>query len=109
MAPDGALRRKDDVWSRPVGDRAVLYSWDAGKAIVLNTTGAVLWEALKTPRTAAELGDILVDRFPGLPVERARADAGAYLERLFEENLLRSEPRAPSVEVGKTIDLDIGG
>jgi len=109
MAQDAVLRRKEDVWSRAVGDRAVLYSWDAGKAIVLNPTGAVLWEALQSPRTASELGDILVDRFPGLPVERARADVAAYVERLFGENLLRSEPRAPSVEVGKTIDLNASG
>lgn len=83
--------RKEGVWSRPVGDRAVVYSWEEGRALVLNPTGAALWEALETPRTEAELCDLLVARCPGLPSERARADVSTYLQRLMAENLLRSE------------------
>ncbi|MGH7566709.1 MAG: PqqD family protein [Gemmatimonadota bacterium] len=83
------FRRMDGVWSRPLDDRAVLYSWDEGKAIVLNPTGAVLWDALKSPRTASELGDLLVDRFPGLPAERVRADVAAFLDRLLRESVLQ--------------------
>ena len=82
------LRRADGVWSRAVQDRAVLYSWDDGKAIVLNPTGSVLWEALESPRSASELADELVRRFPGLPVERARKDVEAFLERLRGESVV---------------------
>lgn len=77
-----------------MGDRAVLYFWDEGKAIVLNPTGAVLWDALESPRTEPALCEILADRFPGLPAERARQDVAAFLARLVEENALR--PVAPS-------------
>lgn len=80
------------MWSSPVGDRAVLYSWEDGKAIVLNPTGAALWDALESPRAASELADILMERFPGLSPERARADAEAYVVRLVRENVLRAGP-----------------
>lgn len=86
------LRRVEGVWSRAVQDRAVLYSWDDGKAIVLNPTGAVLWEALESPRTPADLEDILTRRFPGLSADRARADVGAFLERLFAESVIQTAP-----------------
>lgn len=70
----------------------MLYHWDDGKAIVLNPTGAVLWEALEAPRTAAELAEILVGRFPGLSPDRARADVTAFLERLLSESVLQPAP-----------------
>ena len=87
-SPVERLRRADGVWSRAVQDRAVLYSWDDGKAIVLNPTGSVLWEALESPRTAAELAEALVHRFPELPSERARADVDAFLARLRDESVV---------------------
>ena len=85
------LRRAGGVWSRAVQDRAVLYSWDDGKAIVLNPTGSVLWEALESPRTVDELTEILVARFPDLPAERARADVEAFLARLSDESVVLSD------------------
>ena len=84
------------MWSRSAGDRAILYSWDEGKSIVLNPTGAVLWESLESPRTASELVDVLVGRFPGLQTEHARVDVARFVERLVGEGVLRSDPRASS-------------
>jgi hypothetical protein len=86
---DTPLRRTDGVWSSPVHDRAVLYSWDEGKAIVLNPTGAALWEALESPRTLAELATLLIERFPTLSAERARADVTAFVDRLLGESVLQ--------------------
>jgi hypothetical protein len=89
---DGPLRRTDGVWSSAVHDRAVLYSWGEGKAIVLNATGAALWEALESPRTPSELAELLVQRFPDLPLDRARADVAAFLDRLLTESVLQPAP-----------------
>lgn len=86
------LRRAEGVWSKPVQDQAVLYHWDQGKAIVLNATGAALWEALETCSTASGLADILVARFPGLSPERARADVAVFLDRLQRESVIESGP-----------------
>lgn len=86
---DGPLRRTDGVWSSAVHDRAVLYSGDEGKAIVLNPTGAALWEALESPRRPSELAALLVQRFPDLTADRARADVAAFLDRLLSESVLR--------------------
>jgi hypothetical protein len=86
------LRRTAGICSNPVHDRVVLYNSDDGKAIVLNATGARLWEALEAPRTPSELASLLRDRFPNLPVERATADVAAFLERLIDESVLESVP-----------------
>lgn len=86
------LRRAEGVWSNPVQDRAVLYSWNDGKAIVLNPTGAALWEALESPRTPDDLAELLIHRFPGLSTERARADVAAFLDRLLSESVIQPGP-----------------
>jgi hypothetical protein len=88
---DGPVRRADDVSSSGVQDRAVLYSSTQSKAIVLNATGATLWEALEAPRRPSELADLLVQRFPDLSPDRARADVAAFLDRLMGENVLRRD------------------
>lgn len=88
---DGPVRRAEDVWSTGVQDRAVLYSSTQSKAIVLNATGAALWEALDAPRRPSELADLLILRFPALSPDRARADVAAFLDRLMGENVLRRD------------------
>ena len=86
---DGLFRRADDVLSNSVQDRAVLYSSTQSKALVLNATGAVLWEALEAPCRPSELADLLIQRFPHLSADRARADVAAFLDRLTGENVLQ--------------------
>ncbi|MGH7566707.1 MAG: PqqD family protein [Gemmatimonadota bacterium] len=86
---DGPFRRADGVWSSGVQDRAVLYSSPESKAIVLNATGAELWEALESPRRPSELAELLIKRFPHLSADRARADVAAFLDRLVSENVLQ--------------------
>jgi hypothetical protein len=71
-----------------VQDRAVLYSTPQSKAIVLNATGAALWDALETPRRPSELADLLIQQFPDLPADRARADVAAFLDRLVHESVV---------------------
>ena len=88
----GRLGRRDGVWSSAVHDRAVLYHGDDGKALVLNPTGAVLWDALECPRTPSELAALLVRRFPDLSADRALADVTAFLDRLIGESVLQPVP-----------------
>ena len=89
---DALLRRTEGVWSSSVRDRAVLYSWNEGKAIVLNPTGAALWAALDSPRTPLELAGLLIERFPTLSAERAHADVAAFVDRLLGESVLQPIP-----------------
>ena len=91
MTHDGPLRRAEGVWSNGVQDRAVLYSSPQAKALVLNPTGAVLWGALETPRTPSQLAELLIQRFPDLSAERARADVATFLDRLVRENVLEAD------------------
>jgi hypothetical protein len=86
---DGPVRRADDVWSSGVQDRVVLYSSTQSKALVLNASGAALWAALETPRRPSELAELLIQRFPNLTPDRARADVAAFLDRLAGENVLQ--------------------
>ena len=88
---EGPVRRADDVLSSGVQDRAVLYCSTQSKAIVLNATGAALWEALEAPRRPSELADLLIHRFPDLSPDRARADVAAFLDRLVGESVLRRD------------------
>jgi hypothetical protein len=88
LTSDGPVRRADGVWSSGVQDRAVLYSTPESKAIVLNPTGAILWEALHSPRRPSELAALLVQRFPELTSDRARADVTAFLDRLVRERVV---------------------
>ena len=85
---DGPIRRAEGVWSSGVQDRAVLYSTPQSKAIVLNATGAALWEALETPRRPSELAQLLIQRFPQLPADRAHTDVAAFLDRLVRESVV---------------------
>lgn len=85
-----SFRRSEGVWSSVVQDRAVLYSSTENKAVVLNGTGALLWEALDSPRDASDLEHLLVERYPGLSAEHARADVAAFLDRLVSERVLQT-------------------
>lgn len=91
MILDAPVRRAGDVWSTNVQGRAVLYVSPQRKAIVLNATGAALWDALDSPRSPTELIELLIQRFPGLSADRARADVAAFLERLVRESVIQPE------------------
>jgi Coenzyme PQQ synthesis protein D (PqqD) len=91
MTLDGPLRRAEGVWSSGVQDRAVLYSSPHAKALVLNATGAALWEALESPRRPSELAELLIQRFPDLSPDRARADVAAFVDRLVRESVLQPD------------------
>lgn len=65
-----------------VGDRIVLYHHVSRAAIVLNPTGSLVWEALDTPQTLAQLTSRLQARYPTLDAVRAEQDVTAFLSEL---------------------------
>ena len=82
------LRRSDRVDETRVGDRVVLYHRDTGSGVVLNPTGSVIWDALASPRSAADLAEDLAARFPGVTAERIASDVETYVASLRENGLL---------------------
>ena len=67
----------------PRGSEAV----DYGAVLVLNETGAFLWNEMSEPITASELTDKLVDKFSP-DVEVARRDVEAFITKMCDNNLL---------------------
>jgi len=55
--------------------------------IDLNASGAVIWEALKTPATVEDVADKLVSTFE-IPRETALADAEEFLKELLENDMV---------------------
>jgi hypothetical protein len=89
---EGSVLRTEGIWSSRVHDRAILYSLDQGKAIILNATGAALWDALDAPRSPSDLAKVLIGRFPDLSAERAREDVDSFLDQLLSESVLQLLP-----------------
>ena len=84
------FRRSSKVDETRVGDRVVLYHRDTGSGVVLNPTGSMIWDALATPRSAADLADNLASRYPGIGPEKISADVNTYVEALLENGLIAS-------------------
>ncbi|HEX5577794.1 MAG TPA: PqqD family protein [Gemmatimonadaceae bacterium] len=82
--------RSSKVDETRVGDRVVLYHRDTGSGVVLNPTGSMIWDALATPRSAADLADDLAARYPGVVPEKISADVKTYVESLLENDLIAS-------------------
>lgn len=77
-----------EVEANQVGDRLVLYDKRKGRAIVLNPTGAVVWNNLHQPRSLGELAQALLDEYPDLGEDQATRDVTAYLDQLLGEDLV---------------------
>lgn len=85
------LRRSSLVEETRVGDRVVLYHRDTGSGVVLNPTGSIIWDALATPQSAADLAEDLAARFPGMANERISSDVSTYVESLLENGLIAAD------------------
>lgn len=85
------LRRSPRVDETRVGDRVVLYHRDTGSGVVLNPTGSIIWDALVTPKSAADLAGDLAARFPGMADEKISSDVNTYVESLLENALIAAD------------------
>lgn len=79
------------IETSPVGDRVVLYHSVSRKAIVLNPTGAWLWQALSTPQSMQQLAQQLQARFPSVAAAQIQQDVENCLRQLAEQELLQLE------------------
>jgi hypothetical protein len=84
--------RSPDVEETRVRDTFVLYHRGAGKAVVLNATGSLVWSLLVTARHPEELVEKLRETFPSVSQEQATLDVEAFLNETVEQGLvLRGE------------------
>ena len=89
--PSARFQRSSSIETSPVGDRVVLYDTVSRKAIVLNPTGAWLWNSLSTPRSADELSQQLQARFPTVEERRIQEDVAACLRQLTEQEVVQQQ------------------
>ena len=71
-----------------VGERAILFERATKRAIVLNPTGAQLWQLLETPLSGAQLSAALQAHFPETDAAQIAADVDKYLHELSAQKLV---------------------
>lgn len=69
----------------------MLYEGRSRKAVVLNPTGAWLWQQLNGSQTVDELSERLQARFPATDAAQIRADVESCLHDLVRQELLQTE------------------
>ena len=69
-------------------DGAVLYNPDSDNTSVINLSGLVLWDFLKTPHTPTEVVEHLLQTYSNVSVDQATEDAELFIEALVPEFLL---------------------
>ncbi len=70
-------------------DGAVLFCTRTEVYFGLNAVGRLIWDSLPpVTRTVEELGQQLVDRFPGIPLQTLMEDVDAFLAALTEAGLV---------------------
>lgn len=79
--------RKDGVLWQEVANQVVVLDADRSSYLAVNSTGAVLWQALAEGCTTDQLAEILVERF-GIESNRAAADVGRFVADLDRRTLL---------------------
>jgi hypothetical protein len=87
----GCYRRSPQAEESKVGDRSVLYHRVSRKAIVLNPTGATIWQLLASPQTVTALAARLSTQFPSVAEEQAQHDVTAFLQDLSTHDLIVRE------------------
>ena len=85
---DALFRRSTEVDVSTVGERVILFERATKRAIVLNPTGAQMWQLLETPRSATQLGAALGAQFPDVNAARIAADVEAYLSEMLDQKLI---------------------
>ena len=85
---DDVFRRSADVDVSTVGERVILFERATKRAIVLNPTGAQMWQWLEQPRSSAQLGAALQEQFPDVDGAQIAADVEAYLREMLDQKLI---------------------
>lgn len=80
------LREESLTW-QTVGDDVIVLDLDGSRYLQVNGSGRVLWEALSSATTEAELTDLLMSHFD-IDRSRASADVAAFLADLRARGLI---------------------
>ena len=81
--------QRSDAWvGATVEDSFVMINIDSGHYVSLNATADAVWRALETPRTSAEICDLLLAQFDVSPETCARSVSVA-LDTMRDRNLAR--------------------
>jgi hypothetical protein len=71
------------VSCRPEEDGALLFNPDTDTTLLINTTGLVVWQFLKTPHTVGEITAHLMEACGAIPDKSAvRTDVEAFIHDL---------------------------
>jgi hypothetical protein len=77
----GTLQLRSGVEWQHVDDEVVVLDLGSSSYLAVNDTGALLWPLIAAGTTEVALVDEVMARF-GLDAEQARADVGAFVDRL---------------------------
>ena len=73
-----------DVSCREEGpDGALLFNPDTDAVLVINTTGLLIWEALRDARDKAAVVTALVSRCNNVPTDNVAGDVDEFMEQLI--------------------------
>lgn len=78
-----------DVWTRKETDRAILLKSDANEFKIINLTGEIIWEYIKTiPKTQNEIIENLKTVCSDIPLEEIKEDIERFLLDLQEQGFI---------------------
>jgi hypothetical protein len=78
-----------DVSCREEGpDGALLFNPDTDAVLVINTTGLLIWEALREPRDKAAVVAALVSQCNNVPEDSVAGDVGEFMEQLIAKGFV---------------------
>lgn len=73
-----------DVSCREEGpDGALLFNPDTDAVLVINTTGLLIWEALREPHDKTAVVTALVSRCNNVPADSVAGDVDEFMEQLI--------------------------
>lgn len=81
------VHRPGVLWADVEGE-VVVYDGAVGRAVLLSSTGSLLWPALSSPVTIRELASDVADVFEISPGE-ALDQVGAFVGQLLDNGLLQ--------------------
>ena len=83
-----SYRRSSGVDTSTVGERVIAFERASKRAVVLNPTGAVIWQLLESPHSPGQLSAALQQQFPDVSAQQIGADVETYLQELLDQNLI---------------------
>ena len=68
-------------------DGAVLFNPDTDDTVIINITGQILWDLLKTPHTVEELSEHLTIKYQDVSIEQVTEDVTQFVQALIPDFL----------------------